>query len=69
MKNVIKIILLLVTCILFSACSDESNNSSAEANKDHVWKSQTDSIEKAKEVEAMMMDATEKTREAIEDQN
>ncbi len=68
MKNIIKVFLLLVSCLMFVACSDETN-SSADAKKDHVWKSQTDSIEKAKEVEGMMMQSVEKTQKAIEDQN
>lgn len=68
MQNFIKTILFLVSCLMVSACSDESN-SSAKVEKDHVWKEQTDTINKAKEVEGMMMDAAENTRKTIESQN
>lgn len=68
MKNYIKAIILLSSCLFLIACSDE-NNSSSDAEKDHVWKEQTDAINKAKEVESMVMDAAENTRNVIEEQN
>ena len=68
MQNFITTIMLLSSCLFFVACSDE-NSSSADAEKDHVWKEQTDTINKAKEVEGMLMDSAENTRKAIEDQN
>jgi outer membrane biogenesis lipoprotein LolB len=66
MQNFIKLLLLLVPCLLFTACSDEGNSSKAETKKDHVWKEQTDTINKAKEVEGMILDSAEETRKAIE---
>ncbi len=56
---------MLVLCSIFVACSDESNND-VEAKKDHVWKNQTDAIDKAKEVEGMMQDSENKMREALD---
>jgi len=53
----------MVSCLIFFGCSDESSNSS---QKDHVWKEQTDTIDKAKEVEGMMMESAAATREAID---
>lgn len=67
-KNIIKLFLLLVTCTLFTACSDDNDSSTVEAKKDHVWKTQTDAIDKAKEVEALVIDAAENTRKTIEAQ-
>jgi outer membrane biogenesis lipoprotein LolB len=68
MKNVIKIFLLLISSLMLIACSDESSSDSTETKKDHVWKEQTDTINKAKEVEGMIMGAAEETRKAIEQQ-
>lgn len=69
MKTHIKIFLLLVSCSIFVACSDEDNSSSAEAKKGHVWKEQTETINQAKEVEGMLLDAAENTRKTIEQQS
>jgi len=68
MKNFIKIFLLFVSCSLFTACSDGGNSNNAGSKKYHVWKEQTDTIDKAKEVEGMIMDAAKETRKAIEQQ-
>ena len=66
MKNFIRAFLLLISCSILAACSDESNGSGAEAKKDHVWKEQTEMINKAKEVEGMVLDSAAATRKAIE---
>ncbi|MFT5396170.1 MAG: outer membrane biogenesis lipoprotein LolB [Gammaproteobacteria bacterium] len=68
MNNFIKVFLMLVSCSIFVACSDESN-SSADAKKDHVWKEQTDTIDKAKEVEGMMMESAAATRKLIDEES
>jgi outer membrane biogenesis lipoprotein LolB len=67
MGNIFKVILLLVSCFFLIACSDEGV-SNTEAKKEHVWKEQTDTINKAKEVEGIMMDAVENTSNAIKNQ-
>ncbi len=69
MQNLIKALLLLVSCLILSACSDETNSGTTEAKKDHVWKETTDTIDTAKEVEAMMQMSVENTQRAIEDQS
>jgi len=69
MRNFTKIFLLFISCSLFIACSDEGNNNNASSKKDHVWKEQTDAINRAKEVEGMLLDAAEKNRKAIERQS
>lgn len=68
MNNFIKVFLMLVSCSIFAACSDESN-SSADAKKDHVWKEQTDMIDKAKEVEGMMLESAAATRNLIDEKS
>jgi len=68
MQKFIKISLLIILYSLLTACSDESNNNNADSKKNHVWKEQTDTIDKAKEVEGIIMDSAEETRKAIEQQ-
>jgi outer membrane biogenesis lipoprotein LolB len=65
MHNFIKIVLLTASCLLFVACSSEDNNQ-AVSEKGHVWKEQTDTINKAKEVEGIIMDSADQTRNALE---
>ncbi len=69
MHNFIKLLLLLISSSLFIACSDESNNSNAGSKSDHVWKEQTDTINKAREIEGIIMDSAEETRKALEQQS
>lgn len=69
MKSMLNIFFLLLFCLLITGCSDEGNNNPAKTKKDHVWKEQTDAINKAKEVEGMIMDSAEDTRQQIEKQS
>ncbi len=62
-------IFLASALMLASACSDDEQGSSErKLSGDHVWKEQTDTIDKAKEVEGLLQDITEKQRQAIEAQ-
>jgi len=65
MSSINKIFFILAACLTLFACSDEGSNSS---QKDHVWKEQTDTIDRAKEVEGMMLESAEATKKAIEKQ-
>lgn len=47
-----------------AGCSDDD----AEAKKEHVWKEQTDAINKAKAVEGVLQDSADAERKKIEDQ-
>lgn len=69
MNVALKTILLLGTCLIFTGCSGEDDSNNTEAKKDHVWKEQTDTINKAKEVEGMIMDSAADTRNKIEQQS
>jgi len=60
-----KYLSIFLLSLLLIACSDEEQDLQGK----HVWKQQTDTIDKAKEVEKIMMDAAEETREAIEEQS
>ncbi len=67
MKNLYKIILILVFMVPMTGCSDVSNT--ADTNKDHVWKAQTDTINKAREVEGILRDSAAATRKSIDQQS
>ncbi len=58
-----KVIFLAAVFLLVSACSDDDRESG-----DHVWKDQTQALDKAKEVEGLLKDATDQQRKIIEDQ-
>ena len=60
-----KYILPLIFSLLLPACSGDDSSSS---DKGHVWQEQTDTIDKAKEVEGIIMDSAEETRKALEQQ-
>jgi len=58
-------LVVLVSIFSMAACTD---NSDSKANGDHVWKDQTDSINKAREVEALMKKTVAEQRKSIEEQ-
>ena len=62
-------IFLAMALMLVSACSDDEQGSSErKLSGDHVWKEQTETIDKAKEAERLLQDVAEKQRQAIEAQ-
>ena len=67
MKTLIKALLLTFSTLLLIACSEE-NSETAAANQDHVWKEQTETINKAREVEGMLLDSATNMQNAIEKQ-
>jgi outer membrane biogenesis lipoprotein LolB len=68
MQNLINVFLLLVLYLVVAACSDEADTNNSAAKKDHVWKETTETIDRAKEVEGLILDAAENTRRTIEAQ-
>ncbi len=57
---------LMVMAVLFMlACSDSNEN---ETGNDNVWKEQTATMEKAREVEAVLRKSAEDRAKAIEEQ-
>jgi len=64
-----KIIFLGGLLVLLSACSgDDKASSESKGSGDHVWKGQTDAIDKAKAVEGLLQDVDEEQRQVIEAQ-
>ncbi len=58
-----KIIILSAVLLLVSACSDDDRESG-----DHIWKEQTQVLDKAKEVEGLLKDVSDKQRKIIDEQ-
>lgn len=56
-------VVVISTAVLMS-CAD--NASSDRDRGDHVWKAQTDALDKARLVEEVVHDAAQKRRESIE---
>ncbi len=59
---------LIVVClssVIMSACSDDSVD---KVQQDHVWKEQTDMIDKAKNVENLLQDAAALQQQKINEQ-
>ena len=55
--------------LLFGGCGDGQEQEPREqVRKDHVWKDQVDMLDKAKQLEDMVLDTAEKRRKQIEDQ-
>ncbi len=57
----IKLIILVVPILFIMGCSDEQNKV-----EEHVWKGQTEMIDKAKDVEQMLNDAALQQQKLIE---
>ena len=63
MKKLLTIYLMAVLNVC--GCSD---NNDAKEKKDHVWKEQTDTIEKAKAVEGLLQESADAQRRQIQEQ-
>ncbi|MFW5446536.1 MAG: hypothetical protein ACKE8G_00225 [Methylophagaceae bacterium] len=59
----IKLTALVVPILFIMGCSDEQNKV-----EEHVWKDQTEMIDKAKDVEQMLNDAALQQQKLIEQQ-
>ncbi len=63
-------ILLILTFFIVSGCSDSVDKTANEPSKDeHVWKTQTDTIGKAKGIEQSIMDAANQQKNMINEQS
>jgi hypothetical protein len=60
-----KLLPVLFPLFILTACSDGSTD---KVDKDHVWKDQTDMIDKAKGVESLLNDAADLQKQKIEEQ-
>jgi PBP1b-binding outer membrane lipoprotein LpoB len=61
----IKIISIIVFITLgINACSEEGNN---QQQQDHVWKEQTETLDKAKAVEGILKDTVDTREQQLQD--
>ncbi len=57
----------MVLLFLASGCSDDAKKAAAKkTNPDHIWKGQTQVMERAKGVEKMVIDAARNRQDKIE---
>jgi len=61
-----KIISIVVITLFITACNDSDTPKKVE--QDHVWKQQTDMIDKAKGVEQLLNDAAIEQKQSIDRQ-
>ncbi|HDY86327.1 MAG TPA: hypothetical protein ENH74_11715 [Methylophaga sp.] len=61
-----KILCMMVLMLIISACDD--SDTLKKVDKEHVWKQQTDMIDKAKNVEQLLNDAAIQRQKTIEQQ-
>jgi hypothetical protein len=65
-------LLAIGAALLLSACSEngDTSGSQPETGKDgnHIWKTQTDQIERSRDVENALQDSNAQQRQAIEEQ-
>ena len=59
-----RLLILLTVCssLVMTGCGD------GQPQREHVWKEQTDTIDKAKDTEQMIKDAAARQRQALESQ-
>ena len=62
----IKIICIMLLMLFISACDD--SDTPKKIGKDHVWKEQTDMIDRAKTVEQLVNDSATQQKQAIDQQ-
>ncbi len=62
--NVFKTALVLLSIFIVSGCSDSVD----KAKDEHVFKTQTEALEKAKKIEGMILDAASQQKNKIEEQ-
>lgn len=57
-----QLVILIVLGLTLVGCSDDKTDKVEQ----HVWQEQTDMIDKAKDVEGMVLDSANKQREMLE---
>jgi hypothetical protein len=63
------VLIIGITLLLVCACSDDGKDTTKEKlTGDHVWKEQTQAIDKAKAAQGLIEDATVEQRKIIDEQ-
>ena len=63
MKIILSI--MIIVTVLAAACSDEGKS---QEKQDHVWKEQTQALDKAKAVEGVLRDSARAQKQQIEEE-
>lgn len=58
----IKVLTVLFMMVSITACSDEQH----PVDGDHVWKEQTDTMDKAQDVEKVILDSAQQKKQQLE---
>ena len=63
--------LTLIISILLTACSDDAEQpaTEAEATGDHVWKTQTDALQSAKDITKKMQESMKQQQKNMDENN
>ena len=61
------ILAIVISFLLLIACSDDKEKDKNKTSGDHVWKEQTDTMDRARAVEGALEDAAKEQREMIEE--
>lgn len=73
MKNLKLLTLLLSISLSLISCSDaddsEKSSSKAETKSDHVWKTQTDALQSAKDMAEKMNESLKQQQEKMDENN
>ena len=64
-----KTVFFSVLLMLLTACSDDGDSPGGTASGEHVWSSQVNTIDKARGVEDILGEASNRQREDIEQQS
>ena len=62
-------VFLIISVVLLGACSNESEERREARTDDHIWKTQTDALDKARSVDKLIQDGAEKKRKKIDEQS
>ena len=69
LKKLILIGLISSSASMLIACSDEQDSSKAKASGDHVWKTQTDALQSAKDAAGKMQNSLIEQKEKMNEDN
>ena len=53
----LRVLIISLSVLMITACADDQVDKVQKVQKDHVWKQETDMIDKAKGIESILNDA------------
>jgi hypothetical protein len=64
----LRVLIISLSVLMITACSDDQVDKVQKVQKDHVWKQETDMIDKAKGIESILNDALALQQQKIHEQ-